>query len=221
MVKAFSDLTRGMSRSDLLDESRLGELQVTSHISKTFSDKESRAKRQKRRRGDIRRIVVHRLGPTIGVVPAQIIDAFKDTGKYKAGSFTGGRFPYCLGIDPWAAVSQYARILDITPHAGSYNEESIGVFVSGDFRKYPPTWVADIALRRLCVALAGWIGPDYSLDGHTELGAGATGDPTKVCPGPHLAMNGVRRVVRERTEALGPLAPDERDLILLNAGIVI
>jgi len=221
VVNTMRELTRGMSNPCLIDETSLGELDVSSVIHKTFASARARRKRQKRDRREIKRIIIHRLGPKVGVVPEKLIESFSNMGEFQAGSYTDGRFPYCVGVDPWAFVTQYAPILDITPHAAAFNKESIGVFVSGDFRVHPPTWVADIALKKLCVVLAYWIGPGYSIHGHSELGERATGNPDKVCPGGFLDLVDLRRVVSMRVEEMWPFARENRDLILRNYGLVI
>ena len=220
VVKSFDTLSRGISSLSLFDEKRMGDVRVINCIQQVFDDDEAKSKRRKRSTEGIDRIVIHRLGPSVGVTPGEIIKNFKDESRFAAGSYTGGTVPYCFQVDPWGRINQLLEIDDLAWHARAYSKPGIGVAVSGDFREHPPTWESDFNLKRLCTLLSYWIGTKCQIFGHTEMpGAGA--NPNKVCPGEFLDIDHLREVVDARVSEMVKLDSDGRDIVLMSCGIIL
>lgn len=145
----------------------------------------------------IQYLVVHR---TLDGSINDLIRAFKDTTKFAAGWYTGGKFPYHFIIDRNAALHQMLPLTRIGPAAkATLNLAGIHVAVQGDFRKERPTEDQLYTLRDVCIDLLEAM-PALQLGGHTEF-AGASDDPNKQCPGKHLDMNSLRAFVGNREPA--------------------
>lgn len=95
----------------------------------------------------------------------------------------------------YAGQVHVGRSLDIGGahcRAGDMNRRGIGVALLGNFEEKPPTKNQVNSLYALCAALCTekQIHPDKIL-GHREVPGAAT-----LCPGQHLDLSAVRRVVR-------------------------
>ena len=148
----------------------------------------------------IDKVVVHKVGDSLGETGPEISRSFKDTSKYAAGSYTGGQMPYTFII----------RKDGTSPHAKRWNSSSVSVACIGDFTKHAPTNEQECALIDLLTALAGY---GLTIHGHTEL-PGSSSDPKKQCPGPHLDLNAMRNEVKYKLET-------KRLEALLDVGIKI
>ena len=144
---------------------------------------------EQRALSELRYIVVHRFGShelawydTHGITPtAQGVARFYQRNP-EAAAATGGNMPYVFVVGLGGTVWQAKRLTDVTPHARRFNQEGIGVAFLGDFRMLPPSreqWNAGVDL---CAALRRmW--SHLQIVGHTNLGAAATSNPGKQCPG--------------------------------------
>ncbi len=119
-----------------------------------------------------------------------IIDRFTDESG-SLGAVTGYRPPYHLAVFPDGHIEQMLPLAVKGAHAKNYNWRSWGLAVIGDFRKSPPTDAQVKSLIELCRVLAIAKDGGCEIAGHTEL-PGSSGDPDKVCPGPHMPLGRVR-----------------------------
>ena len=138
---------------------------------------------------DLRYIVLHRFGShdlewydEQGIAPTALGVAKFYQRNPEACAATGGHMPYTFVVGQGGGAWQARALTDVTPHSKRFNTPGIGVAFLGDFRLLPPTrdqWNVGVdmcaALRRL------W--PHLQIVGHTGLGAEATSDPGKQCPG--------------------------------------
>lgn len=133
----------------------------------------------------------------------------------RSGAYTGGETPYHLLVCTDGSVDQLVELGDTAIHARRWNAEAIGVAVAGDFRRRPLT----APQRDTCVTLAALFHAWGLLQkGHTELGAGATSDPDKVCPGAYFSMDWLRQAADDHE--LGLLAPFAAEALLAELGVV-
>jgi hypothetical protein len=158
----------------------------------------------------IEKVVVHKVGDSLGETGPEIARSFKDTSKYAAGSYTGGEMPYTFIIRKDGTIDQCLPMTDTGPHARKWNSSSVSVACIGDFTKHAPTNEQECALIDLLTALAGY---GLTIHGHTEL-PGSSSDPKKQCPGPHLDLNAMRNEVKYKLET-------KRLEALLDVGIKI
>lgn len=158
-------------------------------------DKSSGLAPRTRKLEKISKLVVHRIGASVGRSGLEVSDAFRDTSKYAPGSYTGGQLAYHFIIREDGTVDQCLRLRDVGLHAAKFNTCSIGIALVAThetFTKYAPTpeqWESLISLCRLLAA------PGVTIHGHTELGRDATSDPTKDCPGPMVDLDTLRSEV--------------------------
>lgn len=134
------------------------------------------------------------------------------------GQVFGWRHPYTLQ-EHAGIMYQTAPLNVITPHAGDFNREALGVLVTGDHRDTPPAEVSlevtASTLAEICrvkkwhpsaqVKLGGESVP--RILGHDEGPTGITKTPGKRCPGNALEMDVFRDRVaghldRKRWESL-------------------
>lgn len=160
-----------------------------------------------RKVADLKRIVVHRLGPVISgrsMTDAVSVGAeFVRTEKYTAGSYTGAKQPYHFIFKPDTKIVYQALPLTANAlHAGKYNRKSIGVAILQDLRWHPLHPEAEETLSwllaHLCKTVHIITGTMPTVKGHTEL-PGASSDPQKQCPGKLLDMHRTRQKVLELT----------------------
>lgn len=165
-------------------------------------------------------IVIHRLGLSVGRSYAEVIAAFKDTSRYGAGSYTGGKFPYHLWLPTGPAGTAFQMLpLDVKgSHAVGYNRRSIGIALAGDFTEHPPTSSQLRTLETLCTVLSFWRG-SLKIIGHTD-DPRATRVEDKVCPGEHLSVKDLSNAVSERlTRAQTMEKQVHRDMIARAFGL--
>ena len=154
------------------------------------------------------KLIVHRIGESLGSTGAQIAEAFRDTSRWAAGSYTGGQMPYHFVIRECGTVDQCLTLGDHAPHARRWNASGLAVAVIGDFRSIAPTPEQWDALKSFCGL---WTLYGLKVYGHDELPGGSK-DPSKACPGKMLNMNSLR------IEAAAVAAELARDAIRL-AGV--
>lgn len=113
-----------------------------------------------------------------------------------------GRSPYTFWIfsEPgkqlWAQVEQVAPLAYRTPHARTYNDQSVGIGVYGDFRHQDGTPGTIKATEMLCARLLA-LYPGANVVRHDgPKNPPASSDPNKVCPGPGLPVSGIARAAR-------------------------
>lgn len=128
--------------------------------------------------------------PSSAAKCADFLEHFKDKRPFRAGAYTGGKFPYSFVVDQAGAVTQVAAIGAVTPHARAYNIEGLGVMCVGDFRRMAPTSAQWSGLTKLCSQLLTLGIGLRGIVGHTSLN-GASSDCDKVCPGQHMNLNGL------------------------------
>jgi hypothetical protein len=155
------------------------------------------------------RVVVHRTGVSHSVLG--IAQFYRDNPQY-----TGGKFPYHFVIYDSGKIIQCVELGYVAPGAFKLNRTGIQVACHGDFRYKPPTPKQGLALIELCVLLCEWVG-DVRITGHTEV-KGTSADADKVCPGAHLPMDNLRRLVEEQFRVVSPLLAEK---YLLKAGVTI
>lgn len=112
-----------------------------------------------------------------------------------------GQAEYNLFIRKDGTVDVVVPLEYRAAHAVGYNSRSVGIAVYGCFmdeldgRKCfnaHPTQAQLDSLDLVILGLQWWLGTKLAVNGHTEL-PGASRDPKKVCPGPNLDLNAVRR----------------------------
>ena len=159
----------------------------------------------RRRREDIVGVVLHRIevsqeDPTYADTPEGIMRFFLEHPTGVAA--TGGQMPYPLLIAAEGTVTQCVPLDRVTPHARSYNPSHLGLALVGDFRRDPPAAAQYEALVQVCAWLLSALDcASTALVGHDGLAGGAE-DAQKVCPGPYLSLENVRRDVAEVTHPL-------------------
>lgn len=169
-----------------------------------------RKTRHRHRRPDaVNMQVVHRshLEPTAEETAARFADRALGT---------GGKMPYHFMVEDDGTVKQCVPLSRIAPGALGVNKVSVHIAVHGDLRKHAPTSEQLAALQQLCKDLACYIG-NTNVQGHTEI-AGGSRDPLKQCPGRHMDMVELRRVVGQDFERW---SLDDRDKKLRAKGYVI
>lgn len=154
------------------------------------------------------RLVVHRIGESLGHDAISISEKFNDQSKYAAGSYTGGNVPYHFFIPKSGTVEQALELGDNAPHARRFNARALAVACIGDFRVEKPTQAQYQSLTEIC-GLFRLLG--LSIWGHSELPGGRS-NASKQCPGPLLDMSQLR-VDADRA------ASDWRDHLLSMHGI--
>lgn len=163
----------------------------------------------------IDRVIIHKIGPSLGSTGAEIAKAFRDTSTpYSAGRYTGAEMPYTFVIrqNNGNIIDQCLKLTDVGPHAKRWNTSGIGVALIGDFslKGEPPTNDQWCSVIELCTVLYGY---GLSIHGHTEL-PGSSSDPAKQCPGPLFDLDMLRSEVHFRAEEM-------KIQNLLNVGMVI
>ena len=168
-------------------------------------------------------LVVHRISfalDDVCPVPDEILDGpkiagmYRDTCKYRAGSYTGGQMPYTFVVLQDGTIDQCLPVRELGPHAKRWSWPGVSLAVVGDHRRRQPPegqWFAVILFAAL------WHAAGLDLHGHTELD-GASDDPLKRCPGKYLSMDVVRRVAAGR--ALEISGPEEARAALLQLGVI-
>lgn len=117
----------------------------------------------------------------------QLAKRFRNTGLG-----TGGQVPYHFLVLVDGTVQQLLPLTRVGSHAKGYNTSSIGVAVVGsDLERRAPLHLQIDALVRLVAVLRGLNG-GLRVVGHTAL-PGASTDPGKVCPGPHIVPDEIDR----------------------------
>lgn len=111
-----------------------------------------------------------------------------------------GRSPYTFWIFSetdkhlWARVEQVVPLAYRTPHARTYNDQSVGIGVYGDFRHQDGTPGIIRATEMLCARLLA-IYPCAKVVRHDELkDPPASSDPNKVCPGFGLPVHEIAKM---------------------------
>lgn len=167
-----------------------------------------------RPRSQVTQLVVHRIevsqeDASFADSPVDVARFFRDHPIGK--NATGGAMPYPILIDALGAVTQAVPLGRVTPHVRSYNPQSIGVGVLGDFRGRAPAREQYQALVRVLVGLVRELGLTPSaIFGHDEL-SGGSADPNKECPGRALPLPLLRETV---ARALVHAAPDPTDVFV-------
>lgn len=148
-------------------------------------------------------IVIHRIEPDIGDAAEDFAEAFKDTHKYAAGSYTGGQMPYHFICFKDGRCEQALAIMDTGPHALVWSQRAIAVAMVGNFHlNDTPTAEQWATTVNLCALLGWWLGA-YQLNGHTEL-KNSTNDALKRCPGSGVSMDDLRSAVALRIKDVSP-----------------
>lgn len=148
-------------------------------------------------------IVIHRIEPEIGNYAEDFAEEFKKTGKYEAGSYTGGQMPYHFLCFKDGRCEQALAIMDTGPHALVWSQRAIAVAMVGDFHlNDTPTAEQWATTVNLCAVLGWWMGA-YQLRGHTEL-PNASKDPKKRCPGSGVSLDDLRAAVAIRIKDITP-----------------
>lgn len=154
----------------------------------------------RRHREAIAAVVVHRIevsgeDASYGDRPSEVARFFAEHPIGQAAS--GGRMPYPVLVTAAGGVCQLLPLLAQTPHAAAHNPTSLGIGVVGDFRRAPPPPPQWRALVGLAAAIVAGLrcGPQ-ALVAHDAL-PGASRQPDKVCPGPHLALPALRAAVAD------------------------
>jgi hypothetical protein len=157
-----------------------------------------------RRRATTQRIIIHRTG--LGTRAADIVAGFTG-GVPEAAKATGGKMPYHFVVEPDGKAVQCLPVGVMAPHAWKWNDRTVAVACSGDFRRHEPPQAQWYAAARLCRSLEMMYRADTW--GHDELPDGSK-DPEKQCPGGkwdipfflgairHLAITGADVVNFER-----------------------
>lgn len=148
-------------------------------------------------------IVIHRVGLNLktgkhlGTTALEVGRAFIDDPE--VAKWTGGEQPYHFYIDPDGTISQALALVDTGRHSRAFNSRAIAIAVICDARVEPPTDEQFDAAVRLSTCVAYHMGIKAGrIRGHTELGARATSDPMKQCPGAKFNMKKLRgRVERD------------------------
>ncbi len=134
------------------------------------------------------KLIVHRIGESLGTTGEEIAEAFRNTSKWAAGSYTGGEIPYHFIVRTDGTIDQCLTLGDHAPHARRWNASGLAVALIGDFRSIAPTPEQWDALTRFCGL---WVLYGLKLYGHDELPGGSK-DPSKACPGVMLNMDTLR-----------------------------
>lgn len=159
-------------------------------------------------------ICVHRCG--VGARANDIHLAYRDTTRWSAGYYTGGKFPYHFLILRDGLVEQCLPISYNAPAAlKALNADGIHIALVGDMRNNPATAEQEVALVQLCHLLQNAYAWKLGVRGHTDT-AGSSADPNKSCPGSKLDLDHLRETLDdERIYAISP------EIILNNAGVII
>jgi hypothetical protein len=130
--------------------------------------------------------------------------------------YTGGRVPYHFLIDRFGAVEQMVPLGARGTHAKGYNYASVAVAYLGE-QPTPEQLAALVAICSLLVPLNSGL----DLVGHTQL-PGASADPHKVCPSPHLDLAWLRQAAETAAPSGWRLLnrPHVEEL-LVGAGVVL
>lgn len=173
-------------------------------------------KHRERNLARLDRIIIHRIGSSVGRNAVEIARSFQNTEPFAAGAYTGGEMPYTFVIPEEGGIEQALALGDYGPHARKWNEQGIGVALIGDFRKKKPKTEQYKDAIQLCKFFGYWLRPlngnTQWIYGHSEL-KGASKTPNKKCPGDMLNMKQFRIDV---DEALDNYA----ETMLLNCGVV-
>lgn len=145
------------------------------------------ASARRREVSEIRRVGVHRVGgPDWPRLAIPLITALRPHWPAQV-------IPYWGLIERSGRLVVTQHLTVISPHAGRFNRDTLGLGVIGDFRVEHPTEHQLLTLLHVaqwcCERLE--LGAD-AIKGHTELGAGATSTPGKLCPGPLLDLDRLR-----------------------------
>lgn len=174
-------------------------------------------------RGDPSSLIIHRISfaaDDVHPVPDDILNGpkiagmYRDTGKYRAGSYTDGQMPYTFVMLRDGTIDQCLPVRELGPHAKRWSWPGVSLAVVGDHRRRQPPedqWFAVIHFSTL------WFAAGLELHGHTEL-KGSSDDPLKRCPGEYLSMDVLRRVVARR--ALEIPSPEKARAALLRLGVI-
>lgn len=148
---------------------------------------------------DINYLVIHR---TIGNTAVESIAEFKKVGKFEAGSYTGGIYPYHFFLPYYGDPVQCLPLGRVGPAAlQKLNNEGIHIALAGDLRVKPPSDGQVVKLHQLCASIQAAFNYRLKIIGHTEdeelANLKGSMDPTKVCPGKMLNLNALRRYVED------------------------
>ena len=160
--------------NQLLIRNRIAECNDGKHRSRNFEN--------------VDRLIVHRIGASLGADGPTIAAAFRDQSRFAAGSYTGGEMPYHFVIRENGTVDQCLTLGDNAPHARRFNVSGLAVGVIGDFRRHAPTPEQWQALREFCGL---WLLYGLDVYGHDELPGGSK-NPAKQCPGRFLDLPTLR-----------------------------
>lgn len=148
------------------------------------------------------RIIIHRIGGTLGETGQEISDWFT---THEEGQ-TGLKTPYHFIIRKDGTIDQLLALTKLAPHARRYNRTSVAIACIGDFRRHVPTPEQIVSLERLCAIMSRFL-RGAQISGHTELPQ-ASLDPKKVCPGKKLDLRQLRFAVAERLAKFTPRLED-------------
>ena len=137
---------------------------------------------------NVDKLIIHRVGASLGGNGPSIAAAFRDQSQFAAGSYTGGEMPYHFVLRENGIIDQCLTLGDHAPHARRFNATGLALAVVGDFRIAAPGVDQWEALRAFCGL---WFLYGLEVYGHDEL-PGASKDPAKACPGRFLDMNVLR-----------------------------
>jgi N-acetyl-anhydromuramyl-L-alanine amidase AmpD len=142
--------------------------------------------------------------------------AFRNTTKFAAGYYTGGKFPYHLLITQAGTIEQCLPLSYNAPAAMSeLNRTGIHIALVGDFRKEAPRNDQEVTLANLCHTLQLAYNWKLEIVGHTDK-AGSSSDPNKECPGRKLDLDHLRETLDD--ERIAYFDPDS---LLEEEGIVV
>ncbi len=155
------------------------------------------SKHKKRKLTDIKMFTMHRImnRKFHFMCADELTDAFENTTRYAAGSYTGGKVPYHFFIDAEGGCYQLLPLAVIGPGAYGINKQSVHIAVSGDFRAHSPTMDQIWTTVCLCEKMQLALGPK-EIRGHTEFGVQSLRN--KKCPGELFPLDKIRDEVHAR-----------------------
>jgi len=132
----------------------------------------------------------------------------------RPGTYTGGEMPYTFLARTDGIIDQCLPVRELAPHARRWNTAGLSLAAAGDFRRRKPT---PAQLSAVVYFSALWWAAGLQIVGHTELPDAST-DPTKRCPGEHLAPNNIRLLAHADRQEIGD--EDRARRRLLQLGVV-
>lgn len=173
---------KAKNKTDTTKTDNTNELEHTYRYASSITTKikeSSDGRHHFRQLSSLNKIIIHRIGETIGLDAASISRWFI---HHPVEGGTGAEVPYHFVVLKTGSIEQALPISEIGYHARRYNGTSIAIVCVGDFRKYAPTEAQFNSVKNLCAALCQKLDLALPIFGHTELD-GASSDKAKDCPG--------------------------------------